>query len=413
MTEHAENAALLTAANQADGILAEGVRLIYARATRSYLLVPPVAGLLIWMESAAISRTRLFIWACVMAISMSIGLAFSVAFRRTQPAPDAAKSWLHRRIGASVVHGCAWGSSVLLIMPGQDRMELRVLTLAFLVGVTSTLVLTHVGARLAFPAVVLPLWLPAIIVMLTSSGGLSIGIGVTIIIYVGVMLHYNSELNRDLVAHVRTGVENAALARRLSGANEEAEAANQRLRTLNETVREMALRDELTGAHNRRHLMQELDREIARADRHGASLWVAVADLDEFKEVNDLHGHLAGDALLRAIAEAIETQVRTHDCFARYGGEEFAIVLPEIDQAGAIDCLERIRRSVEETTTICDGDRVGCTISIGATAHRAGRTASQLLSEADSAMYTAKSEGRNRVVLFPLAHDGRAVRPEA
>ena len=148
-------------------------------------------------------------------------------------------------------------------------------------------------------------------------------------------------------------------------------------------------------------------------DRHGASLWVAVADLDEFKEVNDLHGHLAGDALLRAIAEAIETQVRTHDCFARYGGEEFAIVLPEIDQAGAIDCLERIRRSVEETITTCDGDRVGCTISIGATAHRSGRTASQLLSEADSAMYTAKSEGRNRVVLFPLAHDGRAVRPEA
>ena len=302
VTEHAENRTAPTDPNQADDVLAEGVRLIYARATRSYLLVPPVASLLIWMESAAIARSRLIIWACVMAISLSIGLAFSIAFRRTQPAPEAAKRWLHRRIAASVIHGCAWGSSVLLIMPGQDRMELRVLTLAFLVGVTSTLVLTHVGARLAFPAVVIPLWLPAIIVMLTSSGGLSIGIGITTIIYVGVMLHYNSELNRELVAHVRTGVENAALAQRLSGANEEAEAANQRLRTLNESVREMALRDELTGAHNRRYLMQELEREITRADRHGAPLWVAVADLDEFKDVNDLHGHLAGARIAKASA---------------------------------------------------------------------------------------------------------------
>ena len=403
MTERAESLVRMPEPEQAERVLAESVRLIYARATRSYLLVPPVAGLLIWMESAATSGVRLVIWGALMASSMSLGLAFSIAFHRTQPLPRDAPRWLRRRILASVVHGCAWGSSVLLIMPGRERMDLRVLTLAFLVGVTSTLVLTHVGARLAFPAVVVPLWLPGIVVMLSSGGSLSLGIGITLIIYVGVMLHYNSELNRDLVSHIRTGIENAAFARHLTSANDVAEAANERLQALNDTVREMALRDELTGAHNRRHLMGELGREIARAERNGSALWVAIADLDEFKDVNDLHGHLAGDELLCEIAAAIRAQVRPHDCFARYGGEEFAIVLPGIDRDGAVDCLERIRIRVQETITESEGAPVGCTISIGATVHRPGLTASQLLSEADSAMYSAKNEGRNRVLLFPLA----------
>ncbi|HTP62850.1 MAG TPA: diguanylate cyclase [Burkholderiales bacterium] len=168
---------------------------------------------------------------------------------------------------------------------------------------------------------------------------------------------------------------------------------------LSETLRVQAVRDALTGLYNRRHMEQALEREILRAGRTHRTVGVIMLDLDHFKNFNDAHGHEAGDALLRLLGGYLVTHVRAEDIACRYGGEEFVVIMPEAS-------LEMARGRAADLLRGLDGLRVnyrgallpGVTVSIGVAAFPAhGRTASDLLRSADSAMYAAKRQGRDRV----------------
>ena len=164
---------------------------------------------------------------------------------------------------------------------------------------------------------------------------------------------------------------------------------------LYQRTEQSALTDGLTGLFNRAYLMQFLRREMSRSQRHGRPVAVALFDIDDFKRINDGHGHLEGDRVLVKTAAVIGENLRDIDVAARYGGEEFAVVLPETSRAGAFVVAQRIRQGIERELRI---GRDAVTLSGGVAAYPAdGLTPQLLLQKADQGLYRAKAEGKNRI----------------
>lgn len=165
-------------------------------------------------------------------------------------------------------------------------------------------------------------------------------------------------------------------------------------------VRMLSLTDELTGLSNRRAFLRRLEDEVARVQRYGFPLTLALIDLDHFKEVNDIHGHAAGDEVLRVYSKNILSIFRHHDLVARYGGEEFAVLLPNTDIEGATRALNKVADRCKETRWQIDSEvHPVPTFSAGLALYKPGETSSGFIERVDKALYRAKSLGRNRIEL--------------
>ena len=167
-----------------------------------------------------------------------------------------------------------------------------------------------------------------------------------------------------------------------------------------EAIHNMAIQDGMTGIHNKRYFLEFLEREIAVSVRHSHPLTLVMFDVDHFKKVNDSHGHLAGDAVLKDLTARIKPRIRREDLFARYGGEEFACVLPSTALPGGIVFAEHLRTLIEERPCAFDSMQIPFTISLGVTTlHReTGVDPAMLIKRADENLYAAKRSGRNKVV---------------
>lgn len=173
-----------------------------------------------------------------------------------------------------------------------------------------------------------------------------------------------------------------------------------------ETIYRMTIVDELTGVNNKRYLMESLDREISRARRHKRPLSLMMIDIDHFKAINDRLGHLAGDYVLKEMAQAIRNRLRPDDVVARYGGEEFAVVFPETAITGGVEIADKLRQLVEGHTFEFEKERMEVTISAGVAELQEGMDAMQLLKAADERLYEAKRSGRNRVCCGTVGRSG-------
>ena len=169
------------------------------------------------------------------------------------------------------------------------------------------------------------------------------------------------------------------------------------LRRAHEQARRLADIDPLTGLYNRRAWSQRLPETEREARARGVPLTLLFLDLDGFKQLNDQHGHAAGDNTLLALAGVLRAELREEDLIGRYGGEEFVVALPGADEAHALQVAERIRQHLKERSLTAVG--VQCTVSIGVAALQSHEDTAELLRRADEAMYAAKAAGRNRVVL--------------
>jgi diguanylate cyclase (GGDEF)-like protein len=166
---------------------------------------------------------------------------------------------------------------------------------------------------------------------------------------------------------------------------------------LHHVVQRQAMTDELTGLANRRRFMEAFGGEIGRAERFGGTLTLVLADIDDFKRINDQFGHHVGDEALRRFAGLLTAELREIDVAGRLGGEEFAVLLPETDLEGALVAAERIRRAVEESElALSEAVRIRFTASLGVASYE-GDPADRLLRRADAALYQAKADGKNRV----------------
>jgi two-component system cell cycle response regulator len=166
-----------------------------------------------------------------------------------------------------------------------------------------------------------------------------------------------------------------------------------------EEIYRMTIIDGLTQTHNKRYLEEALEREIVRGRRHMRDLSVILFDVDHFKRINDMHGHLAGDYVLKELARVVQGRIRRDEVFARYGGEEFCIVLPETPLSSATQLAETLRQRVAEHAFVFQADVIRVTISLGAAQLiETDRAGVDLLRRADERLYAAKNTGRNRVV---------------
>ena len=178
----------------------------------------------------------------------------------------------------------------------------------------------------------------------------------------------------------------------LAGGNVEAE--------YHEEIYRLTIIDALTDIHNKRYLLEFLDRELSRSARYQRPLALIMFDLDRFKTINDELGHLGGDFTLREISAIVKGSIRKEELFARYGGEEFVVVLPETNAEGGMIVAERLRALVERHVFTYEGKSIPVTVSVGlaTTTGEETLTPHDLIRLADEKLYQAKHQGRNRVV---------------
>jgi diguanylate cyclase (GGDEF)-like protein len=213
-----------------------------------------------------------------------------------------------------------------------------------------------------------------------AVGGESFG---TLVLYGEAFDEHDREMVGALATHALTALENARL---------------------HELIKRQALLDSLTGMSNRRQCESVLGSELARAVRFGNPLAFVLADLDGFKSVNDGHGHLAGDEVLREFSAVLRELVRETDVAARWGGDEFALVLPNTNAEGAAQLVERIRSTLEQRRIRIGDQRIGITASFGVAVYPAEGSSERLIQAADDALYAAKRAGKNRLeTADPLA----------
>lgn len=200
--------------------------------------------------------------------------------------------------------------------------------------------------------------------------------------------------NAELIARLNTGIRILELEQSLKAANEE--------------IWILSITDSLTGLYNRAYLNEKLLQEISRAKRYRHSLSVIMCDIDRFKKINDTHGHLVGDQVLKQFAMGLKKPLRQNlDWTARYGGEEFITILPETDYQRALQAAERVRISIEQTQMDLSGKEIHITASFGVTGFDVDtpeerRSYQKIIEQADLYLYQAKENGRNQVVGGPL-----------
>lgn len=183
------------------------------------------------------------------------------------------------------------------------------------------------------------------------------------------------------------------------------------LKRSNEMLRTLSITDPLTHLHNRRHLMEMVEKEFQRASRKGAHLSLVIMDIDYFKKINDTYGHQEGDRVLTILAEIVRKRLRSYDLAARYGGEEFVLLLPETPINEALSIAERLRLEVQDHSFEGALQGLVITISLGVATYPSPRVESidSLFRQADEALYRAKQGGRNRVEFIPGTSEEKTI----
>lgn len=298
-------------------------------------------------------------------------------------------------IVSAFLSGAIWGAG-FMVFGWQTDDSYRLLYLLVLGGMASGAVSPMAGSRSVYAAYLLPILSPAILLLFLQGNAVGYASGAMILMFMLMLLITHHAASHSLTERLRLGFENESLIDELSSTNRQLLAAEEELRII-------SLTDALTGLANRRYFNQIFEREWARAQRSEQPISCLMIDIDLFKNYNDHYGHQRGDICLQAVAHALKRAVRRQlDMIARYGGEEFVAILPDTTVEGATLLARQMMDNVREA----DIDHIKTaegkvTISIGVATFTSTdmKKMDDLLKAADDALYEAKSEGRNRMVI--------------
>ena len=283
------------------------------------------------------------------------------------------------------------------------------LTLALLlVGLASAFVVGLVSRQILLPIIdrsYLDAFRSAMFYGVGAAALLAVALGLVI----GVRLSHrlttlttaiNAMAAGDLYQHVDEGAadEVGVLARMFNQMSRELFESRLRIETQTQMLRELSVRDDLTGLHNRRHFDDQAATAFAHARRYRRRLTVMMCDIDHFKTINDRFSHAMGDEVLRQVARILQANTRASDIVARYGGEEFAVVFTESEPEAAHGLAERIRERIEQHQWSEIDPELHVTVSIGLDSIVTRPNIAEMLAAADERLYQAKRSGRNRVI---------------
>ncbi|OHC83903.1 MAG: hypothetical protein A3J87_04995 [Sideroxydans sp. RIFOXYB12_FULL_59_6] len=319
--------------------------------------------------------------------------ALSTRLLRRPPQDARISYWHHWQVFLRALQGMAWGSAAVFFhVAGQAGLitDLTVLTVLAAIAATSTVNMAPSYQTLS--AFVVSVLSVPLLYYFWLGDARHVQFAIGLLVMMGIVLRVGYDGYRQFVDGVSKLVLNQAISQQLE----------QRNRQLAETARQLhtlAMHDELTGIYNRRHIVDLLERQRQLFNRHGTPCSLALFDIDHFKQVNDRHGHAAGDEVLIAFVQRIQSLLRMEDAFGRYGGEEFLLVLPQTHASDALLLAERIRLQVADTPLVMLPQPLQVTLSCGIAELQGQENVDVWLNRADTALYRAKAAGRDRVLL--------------
>lgn len=388
----------------AHGVLAETTRAFMDRSVAGAWTSPMGIILLAWIQSAAAGWVVALGWASLMVAIELMIIFIGARYRRSLRTDRQVQHWASLQIACAGLIGFAWGSSVLLFW-SEAHYLLYLLNITVLVGVSGVCMIIMSAFRSATLLFSIGILFPALLQLLWVDNPYAWQIAAGLLVLFAVQIRYAGEVRQELHRELNNSVRNEALLVQISMARVELHAShatlevkNVELQTALARLNEMVTQDVLTRAFSRRYIFEQLERQVAIRRRHGASVCLAMFDLDHFKSINDHYGHPVGDRALQLVAQTVNAQLREGDMLARIGGEEFLVLLPMTDAAAAFLLADRLRGVLEKTVVVEGAVKIHLPASFGVAELLPDEDVGSWFKRVDAALYRAKALGRNRTV---------------
>jgi diguanylate cyclase (GGDEF)-like protein len=364
-----------------------------------------------WVHRSVVPLSNLIVWSGFL--SLILLMRMFLARRALMPivADSVILSRRKLRIALSVMYGIGWGAMMFLLDSGQlDFLFMfKFATVAAVLGITVNAFSVVLPVYLGFlvPVILmLALYLSTTAYVISEARlALLFGVAVyTTLLVVAALnvfrltrqaLKQGFEREAALAEATASQLREVELRQRLQEEAVKLEETNRSLHLANERLNDLARHDPLTGAFNRRHLIDELERHFQVRSRYGSGFSVILLDIDHFKTINDSFGHQAGDHVLISLTQQLEKDLRDIDIFGRWGGEEFLCILPNTEIPEAVYCAERLRASLESARLVEQLPELAVTASFGVGTCQPDETIDTLLQRVDALLYAAKAAGRN------------------
>lgn len=360
----------------------------------SYFIVSLIMTFMAWPHT---NQYIISAWFIITSLILSLRLLMAVTFQTRKDNNIRPAKWSQRLTLFSFLSGLSIGACGFIPLTSEQYFLPLILTVG-LTTLSSISVSTLSVEKYVFPSFLVPALLPITINTLTSGDRINFGIGLLILIFSFMLILLDKRTRTNMNKALEIRYENTSLLNGLTASKIQLEKKNSELEKL-------ATKDHLTTLANRRHGEQHLKNEWKTAIRHHRPIAVIMIDIDQFKSYNDHYGHQMGDDALKAVAESIKQSLsRPSDLACRYGGEEFLITLPDTDVVGAFKVARRIENALfkvhmpHEFSSIEDYVTISCGV-----AHiipKRGNKISDLVKQADIAMYKAKFSGGNKTYSF-------------
>ncbi|MDR3415586.1 MAG: diguanylate cyclase [Nevskia sp.] len=388
-------------------VFAERLRLLAKQCRGLMLSGAIVSTLLAILQWRIVEHERIVEWLVLLALADQLSFRYTGYWMRHFDDPGQQRRALRHILSTLACTGAVWGlASWMLYVPGNFEYEL--VTILVLFGVTMATVVLFSTFGIAIVTRAIAVWIPPIAHTLYVGDRLHIYLGAGYLAFVGFTITFGWRVSNEHIASIFRLFENRLLNQRLAESqaslarsNTDLQRNNEALKTALQRIEEMSVRDELTGVHNRRFLTRRLDAACDRRQQYGRTMSIALVDVDHFKKINDTYGHNVGDDVLKFLAVEARSRLRPDDLFARYGGEEFVCLLPDTDADTAAAVGERLRKAIAEESPRRTPHGIEVTVSIGIAVYEPGESVKDWLRRSDEALYSAKHQGRNRLVVAP------------